>query len=75
MALEIPERIIAQVMNIGSFEDVQQLAEMAGEERLRKVLTQAEIGQFNARSWSYWHYRLDLAEPGEVPPMPTRKLA
>jgi hypothetical protein len=27
---------------------------------------------FDARSWHYWHYRLGLAEPDKVPPLPSR---
>lgn len=74
-ALQIPDRIIAQVMNIGDYDDVQALLEQIGESRFRDVLVNAEIGMFNERSWSYWHYRLRLANLGEVPAMPTRKLA
>lgn len=74
-AIAYPDRIIAQVMDIGDYEDVQTLSKEVGEKYLRQVLSHAEIGQFNARSWAYWHYRLDLAKPGHVPPMPTRKLS
>ncbi len=74
-ASKLPQRVVAQVMNIGTFEDIQELANATGEEYLRKILTHAEIGQFNERSWSYWHYRLDLAAPEAVPPMPVRRLA
>jgi len=73
-ALADPRRIIAQVMDIGDYDDVQALAERVGEGRLRQCLHDAEIGQFNARSWAYWHYRLGLAAPGEVPPLPSRRL-
>jgi hypothetical protein len=73
-AVELPQRVVAQVMNLGDYDDVQALAKLVGDDYLREVLAQAEIGQFNARSWTYWHYRLGLAEPGKVPPMPTRKL-
>jgi hypothetical protein len=72
-ALRYPERLVAQVMNIGSFADLQRLDEMVGEEELRLVLSQAEAGQFTPRSWHYWHYRLGLCRPGEVPPLPIRK--
>ena len=61
-------------MNIGDYDDVQLLVEATGREFLRGVLRGAEIGQFNARSWHYWHYRLRLADLGEVPPLPVRKL-
>ena len=73
-ALRHPDRIMAQVMNLGDYEDVQTLLKLVGEDRLRCVLSSAEIGQFNERSWTYWHYRLGLAEPGHVPAMPTRKV-
>ena len=73
-AAEMPERVIAQVMNIGAYDDVQALANVVGEECLRDVLTRAEIGQFTERSWAYWHYRLGLASPSKVPPMPKRSL-
>ena len=73
-AAERPERVIAQVMNIGDFDDVQAWEMLAGTELLTKILNEAEIGQFSPRSWSYWHYRLELAEIDEVPAMPERRL-
>ena len=73
-AIEMPERVVAQAMNIGSYDDVQQLAEETGDDYLREVISRAEVGQFNERSWSYWHYRLGLASLGTVPPMPKRRL-
>ncbi len=69
-----PERIIKQVMNIGDFDDVLLLVESLGEPYLRKILKNAEAGDFNSRSWTYWHYRLGLAEPGHVPAPPKRKI-
>ncbi|MBI5557972.1 MAG: hypothetical protein HY885_10060 [Deltaproteobacteria bacterium] len=74
-ALQQPERVVAQVMNIGDYDDVQLLAALAGDDYLREVLADAEIGQYNARSWAYWHYRLGLAGPGQVPAMPRRRIA
>lgn len=55
-AIAMPDRLIAQVMDIGDYADVQHLVERLGEDRLRNVLTHAEAGQFDARSWAYWHY-------------------
>lgn len=74
-AITMPERVVAQVMNIGDYDDVQAMTMLAGEEYLRTVLRWAEIGQFTPRSWAYWHYRLGLAVPGYVPPMPVRRFA
>jgi len=69
-----PDRIVAQVMDIGDYNDVQRVSDELGEDFLRQVLRQAEIGQFTPRSWAYWHYRLGLAEPERVPPMPGRRI-
>lgn len=73
-ALARPDRIITQVMNMGDYDDVQVLADQAGDQYLSHILAHAEIGQFNEHSWAYWHYRLGLAAPGKVPAMPIRKL-
>ena len=69
-AMRYPSRIIAQVMNIGDYEDVQTLIESFGEETLREVVRRAEAGEFNARSWAYWHYRLGLVALDARAPMP-----
>lgn len=74
-ALRLPERIAAQVMNIGDYDDVQELVQTLGNETLRAVLRSAEAGMFNERSWIYWHYRLGLADPGHVPPLPSRRIS
>lgn len=73
-AVSMPERVIAQVMDIGDYADVQMLASQVGDEVLRDVLMHAQAGQFNERSWAYWHYRLGLASVGHVPAMPVRSL-
>jgi hypothetical protein len=72
-AVRYPQRVAAQVMNIGDYDDVQRLAHTLTFDGLRAVLRSAEAGQFNDRSWHYWHYRLGLAKvPQDVPHMPMR---
>ncbi|MDR1125849.1 MAG: hypothetical protein LBM64_07290 [Deltaproteobacteria bacterium] len=71
-ALRHPDRLVAQVMNIGFYEDVCRLIDLVGEKKLLDVLQHAEIGQFNERSWAYWHYRLTSIALEEIPPMPKR---
>jgi hypothetical protein len=73
-AMRMPQRVVAQVMNIGDYDDVQEMARELGDETLRDVLLHAEPGQFNERSWAYWHYRLGLAAPGQVPSLPIRRI-
>ena len=75
VAVTMPERVVAHVMNIGDHDDMHALATLAGDDYLRTVLQHAEIGQFTPRSWAYWHYRLGLAAPGHLPAMPTRIFA
>jgi hypothetical protein len=74
-AVTMPERVIAQVMDIGDYSDLQSLAVQVGDEALREVLAHAEAGQFNERSWAYWHYRLGLASVDRVPALPVRRFA
>lgn len=74
-AIDMPARVLAQVMNIGDYSDVQALVSLVGDEVLREVLTRAEAGQFNERSWVYWHYRLGLSPVEAVPALPVRKFA
>lgn len=73
-AMQWPERVIAQVMDIGDWDDVQALVSEVGDDALREVLAHAQAGQFNPRSWAFWHYRLGLcAVDDKVPPLPVRR--
>ena len=75
-AMQHPERVAAQVMNIGDWQDAGEMVDAVGYDYLREVLQNAEAGQFNERSWHYWHYRLGLAQYNvrPVPPMPVRRV-
>ncbi len=72
-ALALPQRVMAQVMNMGDYADVQAMAKQVGDEVLREVVSQAEAGQFYERSWAYWHYRLGLAGLDRLPALPVRR--
>jgi|SRR5579863_2655719 len=61
-AMRFPDRVAAQVMNMGDWDDVLELIDAAGEDYLREVVRHAGVGQLSERSWHYWHYRLGLAE-------------
>lgn len=69
-AMAFPQKILAQVMNIGVWGDMCRLVELFSQEDLLNVLNAAEIGQFNEKSWHFWHNRFT----GKVPPMPRRVL-
>jgi len=67
------DRVIAQIMNIGDFFDMQFVAQEVGQERLRNVIRKAQPGWFNARSWHFWHFRLGIIKSDSpVPPLKTR---
>lgn len=74
LALRHPALIVSKVMDLGDYDDVQRLAKRVGDDCLRRVLQDAEIGQFSEPSWAYWHYRLGRPPTAPVPPMPRRQL-
>ena len=73
-SLRQPDRVIAQVMDIGDFDSVLRLGQVLGDPRLAAVLRRAQPGWFSPRSWNYWHLKLGVAASGAVPPLPQRRL-
>ena len=73
-ALEQPFRVVSQVMELGDYDDVCRVETALGRKALVSALRQAEPGRFSPPSWAYWHYRLRLARPGAVPPLPRRAI-
>jgi hypothetical protein len=67
------ERIVAQVMDIGSYEDILRLEAMLGRERLADVMRHAQPGWISARSWDFWRGRLRAQAGLEVPERPPRR--
>lgn len=72
-AVRRPLRVVSQVMNMGTWDDAQSMRASLGDAALRAAITHSAAGEFNARSWTFWHYRLGLSRSGEVPPMPSRR--
>lgn len=70
-ALADEARFLAQAMTDGSWEDMQTIRAVYGDDALRAVLRNAPPGVFDARSWSYWHLVLGI---GSTPPLPHRRL-
>lgn len=74
VALELPKRLIAQIMDIGTTHDIGELESLFSKQELADVIKTAEAGQFNRKSWSFWHYRLGLVGASDsVPKMPVRR--
>jgi hypothetical protein len=61
---------LCRVMCRGSWEDVQHVEKVYGEEALRRALGHAKPGVFDPASWHYWHYRLGFESVPELPRRP-----
>lgn len=62
---------LANVMNLGSWDDLQNLRKIVGDTQLKQVLLNPPPGYFSYRSWDYWHVKFNLLP---IPPLPKRKL-
>ena len=58
---------LAQMMNLGTAEDIRWLLSRVSTSDLRDVLRDPPIGIFNPRSWNFWHLWLGLTPPPELP--------
>ncbi len=67
-SMEFPQQVYASVMNLGTYEDVQELVALVGESTLRETLAAAEAGQFRPQSWSYWQVCLNGLTDAQIPP-------
>ena len=70
-ALRCPDRLLAQVMALGTWTDVQLAKRYWPAEAFLKVLQNPPTGVFDGRSWAYWHAMFKVSP---VPPLPQRKL-
>lgn len=67
------DRLIAQVMAEGTWQDAHRLLQRAGKERFLKVLRSPPPGVFSPKAWYFWHLRL-LGHPPEAPRPPVRQI-
>ena len=61
------DRIIAQTMNLGTYDDILLLEQTVGRPRLVEIMLHAEPGWINDRSWEFWRGRLSLATGAAIP--------
>ena len=66
-------RILAQAMNLASFDDVRHLERTLGPSRLAEAMCKAEPGWIDERSWEFWRGRLTLATGRPMPGAPPRR--
>ena len=55
VSLANPRRFLAQVMTLGTWEEVQTVQEAFGGDALQDALRHAPAGVFDRPSWCYWH--------------------
>ncbi len=67
------DRIIAQTMNLGTWDDTLLLEETVGKSRLVEIMLRAEPGWFSDRSWEFWRGRLSFATGVTIPDKAPRR--
>ncbi|WP_375452350.1 hypothetical protein [uncultured Devosia sp.] len=60
-------RKIAQIMHLGSYEEIRHLELLLGEDSLAQVMVKSEAGWFDDRSWDFWRGRLSLSANRSIP--------
>ena len=68
------DRIIAQTMNLGTYDDIVLLEQAVGNTRLLEVMLRAEPGWINDRSWEFWRGRLSFATGASIPAKGPRRV-
>jgi hypothetical protein len=66
-------RIIAQIMNLGTYDDILLLERMVGKSRLVEIMLRAEPGWISERSWEFWRGRLSFAAGAAIPDKAPRR--
>ena len=66
-----PAVFLANIMDLGSWDDIQTMRHEVDDSVLKAILLNAAVGYFHARSWDYWHVKFGI---NPIPPMPKRAL-
>jgi len=67
------DRIIAQTMNLGTYDDILLLEQTVGHSRLVEIMLHAAPGWINDRSWEFWRGRLTFATGASIPDQAPRR--
>lgn len=70
-AYQHPTVFLANLMNLGVWEDILLARKLLGDTVLKQALLEAPPGYFNYRSWDYWHLKFGITP---IPPLPKREL-
>ena len=67
------ERIVAQAMNMASFDDIIRLERELGYDALLNTMLSAQPGWLDERSWEFWRGRLAFATGRAIPEKAPRR--
>ena len=67
------DRIIAQTMNLATYDDILLLEQTVGKTRLVEIMLRAEPGWLSDRSWEFWRGRLSFATGAVIPDKAPRR--
>lgn len=67
------ERSVAQIMNMGTYDDIRRLEAVLDADLMANVMLVAQPGWFSARSWEFWRGRLSLSSSAIIPEAPPRR--
>ena len=65
-----PNVFLANVMDLGNWDDIQNLRHAVSDSVLKTILLHAAAGYFHARSWDYWHVKFGITP---IPSLPKRE--
>jgi hypothetical protein len=68
------DRIIAQAMTYGTYDDIRRMETTLGCGRLYDVMLRAQPGWIDDRSWEFWRGRLSHRLGKPIPEEPPRRL-
>lgn len=71
LSVKEPERILRQILKMGTPSDYLAAREIWGEEAFRRALVTAPAGALDERSWEFWHRYYGI----EAKAMPKRTFA
>jgi hypothetical protein len=67
------DRVIAQTMNLGTYDDILLLERTVGKSLLVEIMLRAEPGWIGDRSWEFWRGRLTFATGAAIPDKAPRR--
>jgi hypothetical protein len=66
-------RVVAQAMNLASFQEMRQLETVLGFDQLAEIMRRAEPGWISDRSWEFWRGRLGFWTGRAISEEPPRR--